>query len=148
MKAGASGDITPTDGDSTSSGVLWSRANAGPPMASPLFYRGLIYVVQRRSGIIATYDAKTGEGAYKNRLAGARAFWATPWAYGGKVYCLDDTGTTHVLQPGPKFEVLATNSLDGQFWASPAMVRGSLILRDVNHLYCIRRSAGGGQSAR
>ncbi len=139
VKAGANGDITPADGDKTSAGVLWSRANAGPPMASPLVYRGQVYVVQRRSGIVAAYDAKTGEESFKARLEGTRALWATPWAYGGEVFCLGDTGTTHVLAPGPNFRITATNSLEGQFWASPAMAHGALILRDVDHLYCIRR---------
>jgi len=138
VKAGASGDITPVDGAGTSAGVLWSTAKAGPPMASPLLYQGLVYVVQRRSGIIAAYDAKTGGEVYKKRVTGAKAFWATPWALDGKVYVLDDTGTTHVLKSGPEFQVLVTHSIEGRFWASPAMARGSLILRDVNHLYCIR----------
>ena len=34
-------------------------------------------------------------------LGTAGAFWASPWAYDGKVFCLDETGTTHVLKAGP-----------------------------------------------
>lgn len=139
VKAGASGDITPADGEGTSAGVLWSTVKVGPPMASPFLYQGLVYVVQRRSGIVAAYDAKTGGEMYKKRVSGAKAFWATPWALDGKVYLLDDTGTAHVLKPGPEFVVLATHSLEGTLWASPAMARGSLVLRDVKHLYCLRR---------
>ena len=139
VKTGASGNITPAEGESTSTGVLWSRAKAGPQMASPLVYQGVVYIVQRNNGILATYDAKTGEEAYKTRLEGAQAFWATPWAYDGKVYCLDDTGTAHVLRPGRQFKMVTRNTLDGEFWASPAIARGALILRGGQLLYCVQR---------
>ena len=138
VKAGAMGDITPQKKETTSNGVLWSKAKAGPPMASPLAYRGLVYIVKRNTGILVTYDAKTGNEMYKTRLSGAQSFWATPWAHSGKVYCLDDTGTVHVLMPGPAFERVAQNSLEGEFWSSPAMAHGVILLRSVDRLYCIR----------
>ncbi len=138
IKAGATGDITPRKKETTSVGVLWSKAKAGPPMASPLAYRGLVYILKRNNGILVTYDAKTGEETYKTRLSGAQSFWATPWAHNGKVYCLDDTGTVHVLMPGPTFERVTQNSLEGEFWSSPAMARGVILLRSVDQLYCIR----------
>ena len=141
VKAGASGDITPRDGETTSAGVLWTQENAGPPMASPLAYRGLVYVLKRRTGIVTAFDAKTGEEVYKKRLKGAPGFWASPWAFDGKVFCLDDTGTTHVLRSGPEFEVLAMNPIDEQSRASPALTGGGLVLRGVDHLYNIRPSA-------
>lgn len=139
VRAGASGDITPKDGATASDGVLWSREKAGPPMASPLAYRGLVYVLKRRNGIVTAYDAKTGEQAYKQRLEGAPGFWASPWASDGRVFCLDDTGTTHVLRSGPEFEVLARNPIDEQSWATPAVTPGGLVLRGIEHLYCVRR---------
>lgn len=139
ITAGAAGDITPSGGETSSAGVLWSKAKAGPLMASPLVYRDLIYILQRRNGILVAYDAKTGDEAYKARLTGARAFWASPWAHGDKVYCLDDGGIVHVVAPGPKFELLAQNSLDGEFWSSPAIVTGTILLRSVDQLYCVRQ---------
>jgi len=140
VRAGASGDITPRDGEMKSAGVLWTQENAGPPMASPLAYRGLVYVLKRRTGIVTAYDAKSGQEIYKKRLKGAPGFWASPWAYDGKVFCLDATGTAHVLRAGPDFEVLGTNPLDEESWASPALTGGGLVLRGVNHLYGIRHS--------
>jgi outer membrane protein assembly factor BamB len=139
VKAGASGEVTPPQDQTSSAGVLWSRANAGIGMASPLVFEDLVYIAKRRAGVITTYNAKTGEEIYQKRLEGARAFWATPWAYGGRVYFLDDGGTVHALRPGPEFEVLARNSIAGEFWASPAIAREALILRGLTRLYCIRQ---------
>lgn len=139
VKAGASGDITPKDGASTSTGVAWSQPKAGPAMASPLVYQGYVYILEQNGGMVSCYDAKTGKPAYqRERLPGARSFWASPWGSDGKVFCLDDAGTTHVLQAGPEFKVLGKNSLDAMVWASPAIAGGALFLRSVDHVYCIK----------
>ena len=119
--------------------MLWSQLDAGPPMASPLLYKGYVYTLARRKGHVNCFNAETGEPAYRNKqLKGARAFWASPWAYDDKVFCPDDSGTTHVLEPGPEFKVLADNKLDDKFWASCAPAGQALILRGVDHIYCIR----------
>lgn len=73
------------------------------------------------------------------RLEGAKGFTSSPWAGDGKVFCLDETGLTVVLKAGPEFEVLATNKLDETFWSSVAVVGENLLLRGVDHLYCITR---------
>ncbi len=140
VKAGASGDITPKMGETTSAGVLWAQPKAGAEMSSPLVYEGHVYVFERNGGLVNCYDAKTGKPAYsKERLDGAKAFWASPWAYDGKVFCTDDAGTTFVLKAGPKFELIGKNSIKDQFWASPAIAGGTLILRGVNSVYAIRQ---------
>lgn len=138
IKAGASGDISPKAGETTSSGVVWSVARGGVAMASPLVYEGNLYVLGQNGGLLSCFDAKTGKEHYKKRIPDAKAFWASPWASGGKVYCLDDGGTTHVIQAGPDFKVLSKNALDEMFWASPAVADGSVILRSVDHVFCIK----------
>ncbi|HZU34848.1 MAG TPA: PQQ-binding-like beta-propeller repeat protein [Gemmataceae bacterium] len=139
VKAGASGDITPKQGETTSEGIAWSQPRAAPSAASPLVYQGYVYVVGQ-NGRLSCYDAATGKPAYQNQLLpGARAFWASPWACDGKVFCLDDGGTTFVLQAGQEFKVLGKNTIDDQFWASPAVAGGSLIFRGVDHVYCIKQ---------
>ena len=138
VRAGASGDVTPREGETTSAGVVWSREKAAPPMASPLVHRGLVYALKRRTGIVTAHDAETGEEIYKKRLEGAPGFWVSPWVADGKVFSLDENGTTHVLRPGPEFEVLARNPLDEQVRASPAITPRGLVVRGVEHLYCVR----------
>ncbi|MGF1581055.1 MAG: PQQ-binding-like beta-propeller repeat protein [Gemmataceae bacterium] len=138
VKAGALGDITPENGKSTSAGVLWSAKKAGCDMACPLVYRGHVYTLRRRIGLVNCYNAKTGKLAYQERLPGANAFWASPWAYDGKIFCLDSTGTTHVLKAGPKFQQLAANRLGEKCWATPAIANNTVLLRSINYLYCIK----------
>jgi len=73
------------------------------------------------------------------RIEGATGFTSSPWASDGKVFCLDETGLTVVLKAGPEFEVLTTNRLDETFWSSVAVAGENLLLRGVDHLYCIAR---------
>ena len=100
---------------------------------------GCLYVADQRSGIVGCYDAKTGEQHYRERLPDAKGFTSSPWAYDGKVFCLDEEGQTTVLKAGPSFEVLATNKLDDMFWSSVAIADGRLLLRGLERLYCIEK---------
>jgi outer membrane protein assembly factor BamB len=138
VKAGASGDITLKSDATSNDGIAWSRPKAGPPMASPLLYKGHLYVLEQRS-MLSCYDAKMGKPAYtKERIPESRSFTASPWASNDRVYCLDDSGTTFVIQAGPEFKVVGKNALDEMFWSSPAAAAGDLFLRGVEHLYCIK----------
>jgi outer membrane protein assembly factor BamB len=138
VKAGASGDITLKDSAKSNDGIAWYLPNAGPSTASPLVYHGHLYITEERGGLVCCYDAKTGKQIYKERLSGARGFTSSPWAYDAKIFFLDDEGTTHVIQAGPEFKVLATNALGEMCWSSPAAGGGALLLRTVDHLYCIK----------
>ena len=50
-------------------------------------------------------------------------------------------GTTLVIRHGPKFEVLARNTLDDGFDASPAPVDNEIYLRGYRSLYSIGNEA-------
>jgi outer membrane protein assembly factor BamB len=106
-------------------------------VASPLVYEGCVYVLEQISGLVRCLDATTGKPLYRQRLPGAGGFTASPWAAAGKVYCLDQNGLTTVLAAGPKYQLLASNSLDGLFWASAGVAGQRLLLRSANRLYCV-----------
>ncbi len=140
VTAGVVGDISLKAGESASGGVVWSARAAVPAAASPLVADGRVYVFERQGGLVSCYDAKTGKPHYtKERIPNAKAFWASPWAAGGNVFCLDEGGTTHVLKAGDTFEVVRANSLGKDvYWATPAVAGGTLVVRGVDTLYGIR----------
>jgi hypothetical protein len=53
------------------------------------------------------------------------------------VYVVARDGKMAVVQAGAEFKILATNSLDDSFSASPAIVGREIYLRGYEHLYCI-----------
>src|SRR5579884_525534 len=144
VRAGASGDLTLPRGATESAGVAWSRKRGGPAMASPLLYGGYLYVVYQAGGFLNCYEAKSGKQVYRERLPGAQGFTSSPWAYDGKIFCLDQDGRTFVVQAGPEFKVLGKNDIGEMCWATPAAANGSLFLRSRDHLYCIRKPKAKG----
>jgi outer membrane protein assembly factor BamB len=128
--AGASGDITGTDA------VAWTLDRDTPYVPSPLLYDGVLYILKTNSGLLSAFDSKTGRPHYQvQRLAGAPNVFASPVAAGGRVYVAGRDGTTVVLRHGPSFEVLAENTLDDGFDASPALVGRHIYLRGYRYLY-------------
>ena len=92
-------------------------------------------------GFFACYDAKTGAEVYgKQRLPMGRAFTSSPWASGGKIYCLNEDGVTFVIKAGRTFELLGTNALAevDMCMATPAIAGNRLVIRTAAHVYCIR----------
>jgi outer membrane protein assembly factor BamB len=138
IKVGASGDITPRPGASSSDAVAWCLPNAGPLTATPLLYEGCLYVPEQHLGVVSCYDARTGRQHYHERLPQARGFLASPWACGGRVFCLDEDGQTYVLRPGPEFKLLGRNTIGERCWASPALAGDSLFLRTIDYVYCLK----------
>lgn len=140
IRPGAQGDITLPDDQSSSKFIAWSMEQAGPYNPSPIIYGDYLYVLYDR-GFVNCYDAKTGREVYaKKRIApGATAFTSSPWANDGKIFCLSEDGETFVIAAGPEFEVLSKNDLEEMCMATPAALRGSLIIRTISKLYHIRK---------
>jgi len=119
-------------GDVTESHVRWRLKTGVAKTASPVLVDGLIYMVSD-DGIASCVDALAGEVVWKKRLGGRYA--ASPIYADGRLYFFNQDGQTTVLQPGREFELLATNTLNDGFMASPAVADGALFLRTKSHLY-------------
>lgn len=139
IRPGADGDISLKGNDSTNDFVAWSTRHTGGGVASPLRIDNYLYLLEQHSGIIRCLDARNGKQIYRQRIPGAVGITASPWSSGGNVFCVDQSGGTFMLAVGPELKVLATNKLDDDmFWSSPAVIGDSLLLRGLNHLFCIR----------
>ena len=126
-------------GDISSSGAIaWSLDRDTPYVPSPLLYNGILYFLKTNSGVLSAFDAKAGTPHYQvQRLDLVSEVFASPVGAAGRVYITDRDGTTLVLRHGPKYEVLAKNSLDDGFDASPALVDDAIYMRGYRYLYCI-----------
>lgn len=139
VKAGASGDISLIAGESSNAAIAWTAQRAWPAASTPLLYQDHVYLLERNGGIVSCFNATTGKLAYKERLSGAKAFWASPWAADGLIYCLDEDGQTHVLKAGPEFDVVSVNKLGKDvYWATPALAQNTIYIRGIDTLACIR----------
>lgn len=143
IRPGASGDISLKQGEMSNSYIAWHQPQAGPYNPSPIIYGDLYYTLLDR-GFFTCHDAKTGKEIYgKQRIDPATvAFTSSPWAYNGKLFCLSEDGDTYVIGAGREFKVIGKNSLNELCLATPAIVRGSLVIRTASKLYRITKSKG------
>jgi outer membrane protein assembly factor BamB len=129
---GAKGDITNTPA------VAWTMDRDTPYVPSPLLYEGILYFLKTNNGLLTAVDAKTGKPHYQaQRIEGVPNVFASPVAAAGKIFVVGRDGATAVIKPGPTLQVVATNTLDDHFDASPALVGGEMYLRGVKSLYCV-----------
>jgi len=138
IKAGAKGDITPAEGETTSSGVAWTFADAGLGNSSPLLYSGLIYIISSRGGEIKCLTAAGGTLVYKERVSGIGAVWATQWFYNGKIWFFDEKGVTKSFTAGTEFKLVDDNRLNDKFWSTVAITGKGYVFKGVEALYCVK----------
>lgn len=139
IRPGAKGDISLAENQSSNEFIAWSHKQGGPYNPTPVVYGDYLYVLYDR-GTLSCYDAETGLEIYSRRQIdpGATAFTSSPVANRGRLFCLSEDGDTFVIQAGPDFKLLAKNSLGEMCMATPAIHRGSLIVRTISKLYRIR----------
>jgi outer membrane protein assembly factor BamB len=127
VRPGGSGDVT-------SSHVAWTVKRNVPCKPSLLYIDDLIYMIDD-GGIASCLDAKSGEEIWRERVGGN--YSASPLAAPGRIYFLSEEGKTTVVAAAREFKVLAENTLEDGFMASPAANENALILRTKTHLYRI-----------
>jgi outer membrane protein assembly factor BamB len=143
IRPGAEGDISLAEGESSNASIVWRGEQAAPYNPTTLVYRDRLYVLYDR-GLLACFNPRDGSVVYdQQRIPDGRAFTASPWAYGGKVYCLNEDGVTFVVEAGDKFNLLHTNALaeDDMCMATPALAGDRLLIRTSTRMYCIRDQA-------
>ena len=117
--------------------LRWDYRKGQGYVPSPIFHRGVLYLVSD-GGILTALDGEAGGVIYEGgRMPLPSRFFSSPVVAGERIYLTSEDGDTHVIRPGPQFEVLATNSLDEPVMASPAVVDGTIYLRGAEHLYAI-----------
>lgn len=130
--ADAKGNITDTDA------IVWKHDKDTPYAPSALLYDDNLYFLKSNNGILSCFDAKTGKEYYsRQRLEGMGNVFASPVGAKDRIYITGQKGTFYVIKHGPEFKILAKNTLDDNFNASPVVIGNQLFLRGYKNLYCI-----------
>ncbi|MEZ5399600.1 MAG: PQQ-binding-like beta-propeller repeat protein [Bryobacteraceae bacterium] len=119
--------------------LAWSTPN-GPDVPTPVTDGRLLYMINDR-GIAWCFDARTGKEVYAGQRLKPAIYSSSPVLADGKIYMSNEEGLTTVLKAGPKFEVIAENSLDDYTLSSPAISDGQIFIRTKQWLYCIGKRA-------
>ena len=94
---------------------------------SLLAHDGYLYAVTD-NGLAHCWDGKDGSLKWREKAGGS--YSASPVLVDGLIYVSNEQGDTIVFSPNPeKFELLATNQLGNEIWASPVVANDRLFLR-------------------
>ncbi len=121
-----------------SDAIVWQHDKDTPYAPSGMLFDNKLYFLRSNNGILSCFDARTGKEYYSGqRLEGMGNVFASPVGAQDRVYVVGQKGTMYVIKHGPEFEILAKNTLDDNFSASPAIVGNTLYLRGYKNLYCV-----------
>ena len=126
--AGGSGDLTPTN-------VVWRLKKSYPNIPAPLVYRDVMYLM-KEGGIVSSINPATGDVLKMGRTPEAlEDYSASPVAGDGKIFMVSGSCKVTVLKASAQWEILATNDLDEECWATPAIAGNNLFIRTRGSLY-------------
>jgi outer membrane protein assembly factor BamB len=132
VKPGGNGDVTETQ-------RLWRLERFKSGIGSGVIHDGYLYTITQE-GIAACTDMKEGKTVWEERLKGSGSrgsSWSSLLLADGRIYVPNQAGDVFVLAAAPKFELLATNSVNEPTNASLAVSDGELFLRTDKALWCI-----------
>ena len=128
-------------GDVTAKRVWHDPRSKKNRLGTPVIRKGYAYFANM-SGFAECVDMKTGNVVFEERLpstANNAASWASPILAGDRVYVTNQSGDTNVFRAGPKFELLATNSVREYSNSTLAVSDGAIYLRTHKSLWCIAK---------
>jgi outer membrane protein assembly factor BamB len=133
IRSGGRGNINATH-------VAW-QFDRGPDVPTPVSDGTRVYVVNE-TGVAYCLDVKTGAIIYGPERLPSDFYSASPVLADGKIYVTGESkGVTTVYRAGPKFEILASNSLDGDCTpyclSSVAVSQGQLFLKTSSHMWVV-----------
>jgi len=121
-------------GDITEINVRWKKETGVLQLSTPVLKNGLLYTVDTRNTLMCI-NAYTSEEIWTMKLRDK--YNASPVYANGKIYFSSTGGEVLVIKEGKELNILARNQMDGEIWATPAVLRNSIILRTDSFLYRI-----------
>jgi outer membrane protein assembly factor BamB len=127
VEAGGTGDVTKTH-------KKWTIRTVPEGLSSAAIVGDYLYRLYKPD-LLMCVERNTGTVAYREHLNGASTA-SSPVVAPGRIY-FASAGKSFVVDPGPKFRILATNDLGEPSQASAAVAAGRIVLKGSKHLFCV-----------
>ena len=136
VKPGGSGDVSETN-------RVWNAKRVGGRDLPTPAVVGDFVLISSLSGMLSSYDAKTGAIHFSERLGSAVS--ASPVVANGLVHFQMENGEVIVVKPGKTLEIVSRNKTDSAsdeiFRAGLSPIRGQWFARSQSTVYCIGAKA-------
>ena len=105
-----------------------------PEVPSPLFDGTHLYFV-KNGGVLTCLDMRDGRRVYRIRTGGKGTHYASLVLADSKLYSTAGDGRISVVTTGPNPEVLASNEMRDNVYATPAIVDGVIYVRTHSAMF-------------
>jgi outer membrane protein assembly factor BamB len=130
IKLGGHGDVTATH-------RVWKREDLGVFVSSPVEYKGRVYLLRHRGGVVCLNPAD-GKTIWSDALPENKTpYYSSPVIAGGILYAAREDGVVFAARVEERFELLGENPMGERIIASPVPVANRLLIRGDRHLFCI-----------
>ena len=133
VRPGGHGDVTATH-------RLWLQSPGTATIGSGVIFQRHMFFV-KTIGVAECVEVNSGKTVWSERLPGTGARSSSMSSLvlaGDRLYVPNQNGDVFVLRAGPKFDLLATNSIGGEpMIASLAVSDGDIFIRTDKNLWCI-----------
>jgi outer membrane protein assembly factor BamB len=123
-------------GDIAKTNILWCKKDESlsNQMLTPVIKNGLIWTATTMNNMMCI-DASNGKELWNNRMTSA---WnASPLYINGNVWFFSIKGEVLVLKAARDYQEVSKQQMDSGIWATPAVLRNSMIMRTEKYLYRI-----------
>lgn len=130
IRLGGRGEVTATH-------RVWQRDDLGVFVSSPAAYKGRVYLLRHRGGVVCL-DPATGKTLWSGTLPEDNSpYYSSPIIAHGLLYAAREDGVVFCVRIEDGFELLGENRMGERLLACPVPVSGRLLIRGDRHLFCV-----------
>jgi outer membrane protein assembly factor BamB len=123
-------------GDIGNTHILWRMKAPVLQLSTPVAVHGYLYTIDSK-GVFYRIRARDGQISWSEKLKGK--YHSSPLYADGHIYVSSTRGETLVYEEGPMPKMVSKNVLEGEIWATPALVQGALLIRTSAFLYKVEK---------
>ena len=127
LDPGGTGDVAGTH-------IKWRLKLPILQLSTPVVKDGLIYMADTKNNLLCIVAA-SGVSVYSTRLKDK--YNSSPVIADGKIYYTSTDGEVMVIKEGKTPDIVAINKVEGEVYATPAILNKSIIIRTNTYLYRI-----------
>lgn len=105
-----------------------------PEVPSPIYDGQYVYFV-KNGGVLTCLEVSSGKRVYQIRTGARGTHYASPLIAGNHLFTTAGNGKITVLKLGTDPEIVATNDMGAQVYATPAIVDGIIYVRTHHSLH-------------
>ncbi len=114
--------------------IVWEGFDYLPDVSSPVAYKDMVFFTTSYGDLVC-FNQNDGAMLWHHEFD--NGFYGSPVIADGKLYCIDRTGTTVIVDAAREFKLIGQPALGEKSDCTPAFADGVIYIRGHKYLYCI-----------